>query len=221
MRRFLDIFCLLFIVPMVIPLILISIPLKIILDGFPVFYLSKRVGMNEKDFLIFKFRTMIRDKNIISNEVNKYNEGGFESIPISSRVYTTAGKVFEKLQMVEVPQLINIFLGQMSFVGYRPLPNSHINILKSELGLTLVNNRHKSIPGITGFAQLIGKANLTNAERLKIEIDEALFFNARGKWAAKIFVYFYLLLSTGFLITLGRAPFVKTIYSVLILQKDG
>lgn len=221
MRRFLDIFFLLTLLPILLPIILIAIPLKVIFDGLPILYLSKRIGRNQKDFLVFKFRTMILDRNIITNEVAKNSKGGFEAIPISSIVYTNVGRVFEKLQIVEMPQLINIFLGQMSFVGYRPLPNSHINILKTELGLTLVYMRHKSIPGITGFAQLIGKANLTNAERIKIEIDEASFFDTRGNWISKIFVYIYLILFTGLLLVLGKAPYVKTIYRVLILQKDG
>jgi lipopolysaccharide/colanic/teichoic acid biosynthesis glycosyltransferase len=220
MRRFLDIFFLLALFPILLPLILISIPLKMIFDGLPIFYLSKRIGRNKKDFLVFKFRTMILDRNIIANEVAKNSKGGFEAIPISSVVYTNAGRLFEKLQIVEMPQLINIFFGQMSFVGYRPLPNSHINILNSELGLTLVDMRHKSIPGITGFAQLIGKANLTNAERIKIEIDEASFFDARGNWISKIFVYIYLILFTGLLLISGKAPYVKTIYRALILKKD-
>ena len=177
MKRTLDLLIILLLCPLLVLILpLVAIP-KAILDGLPLFYLSERVGKNEVKFIVFKFRTMVLDTEIIQNEVAKYTKSGFEAIPLSSCVYTPAGRVFEKLQMVEIPQLINVLLGQMSFVGYRPLPNSNVSILKSHLGADLIKKRHESIPGITGFAQLIGKRNLTAFERTNVEINEGRFFS--------------------------------------------
>lgn len=217
-KKILDFLLLIIVLPFIIPFAFFSIILQYIFNGRPIFYLSSRVGHFQKIIKIYKFRTMVNDTNFIKEHVGRYNENGFEVIPLDSPVYTSLGRIYEILQIVETPQIINIILGELSFVGYRPLPQSHIEMLKKLVGDELVTKRHQNIPGITGFAQLIGKKNLSPLERMKVEINEGNFFSQKGNFAIKSLVYFYLIICTGILVLTGKAPFVKQIYKIFILK---
>ena len=218
MRRFLDLTIILVTLPILVPMATILVIVKLFCDGRPIFYNSTRIGRLGAEITVFKFRTMILDRSIITEEIQKYNGGGFEAIPLSSRVYTDAGRVLEKFQLVELPQILNIFLNQMSFIGYRPLPQEHLKELKNLVGVKLVNERQRYSPGVTGFAQLIGKNNLTPIARLKIEIAEAQFFDNKQKVFLKLFIYIYLIFATISLVLAGKIPFLKPICNKYITQ---
>jgi len=215
-RRFLDLVVLLSIFPVLIPLLLIAFFIKKIADGNPVFYNSVRLGKGRVPILVFKFRTMIIDGGFIANEIKNYSDGGFEAIPLSSSVYTSVGRLYERTQLVETPQIINIIRGEMSFVGYRPLPVSHYELLCLKVGEHLTNSRFAHQPGLTGMAQLFGKSNLTYMQRIQIEINEGLFYDSQGMYFYKIILYIYTLIGTLFYVLSGRAPLVGLVYKKLL-----
>jgi lipopolysaccharide/colanic/teichoic acid biosynthesis glycosyltransferase len=177
MKRVLDLLLLGLAIPFIGPLMLLFAVIKFIFDGRPIFYNSMRIGYNKKPFVVYKFRTMTNDRDLIENEIFKLGRVGFEAIPLNNPVYTKIGRIFERFQIVELPQLLNILNGDMSFVGYRPLPLHHVDKIEKYDDQDLVAARHRSKPGLTGFAQLSGKLNLDNHQRLSIEVAENMYFS--------------------------------------------
>lgn len=139
LKRFFDLILsfigLLIIVPI---LFLITILIKISSSG-PVFYKQVRVGKNNKDFKIFKFRTM---------HVNAHKKGLLTVGGRDPRV-TSIGYYLRKFKLDELPQLINVFKGDMSFVGPRPEVRQFVN-LYSEIQKKVLNVK----PGITDLASI-------------------------------------------------------------------
>jgi len=118
----------------------VSISLLIIFtNGFPVFYLQKRVGRNNEEFNVFKFRTMKKD----ADKKGLLTIGGRDS-----RI-TAIGYYLRKYKMDELPQLFNVLLGSMSLVGPRPEVRKYVD---------LYNKAQKKVlsvkPGITDYASL-------------------------------------------------------------------
>ena len=130
-------------------------------DGLPVFFRQKRIGLNNKVFWIYKFRTMRNDTPNIATHLisskNNYN--------------TRFGKNLRKLSIDELPQLINILKGDMRFIGPRPALYNQYDLidLRTKSGI------HKILPGITGWAQINGRDELSISE--KIELDEYYLMN--------------------------------------------
>lgn len=218
MRRVLDLIVLLLLMPILVPVLFFAYLIKRMCDGNPVFYNSVRLGKRCDPILIFKFRTMVTDRQFIAEEVKKYSDGGFESIPLSASVYTPIGRLYERTQLVETPQIINIVRGDMSFVGYRPLPASHYDLLCENVGEHLTNLRFAHQPGLTGMAQLFGKSNLTYMQRVQIEINEGLFYDCQGLYFNKIILYLYSLIGTVFYVFLGKAPLVGLAYKKIVVK---
>ena len=107
--RVFDIFiAILFSILLLFPAIIISILIKLTSEG-PVLFIQERVGHKEKKFKIYKFRTM---------EIGKSKHGSI-TVGNDSRI-TKIGKILRKTKLDEIPQLINILKGEMSFVGFRP-----------------------------------------------------------------------------------------------------
>lgn len=132
---FLSFLCLLIFSP-----ILFAIALFIkIEDGSPVFYRGIRVGKNGKLFRMWKFRTMVIDADKI---------GGPSTADDDPRI-TKVGKIIRRYKLDEFPQLFNVLIGQMSFVGPRPEVTFYIDMLKDEEKDIL-----KVKPGITDWASL-------------------------------------------------------------------
>lgn len=126
---------LLFLLP---PLIFISILIKLDSKG-PIFYRGRRVGRLGKPFKIFKFRTMV---------ANAEKLGGPSTADDDARI-TKAGKLLRKLKLDELPQLINVWRGEMSFVGPRPEVQTYVDMFTEE-EKAILNVR----PGITDLASL-------------------------------------------------------------------
>lgn len=106
---------------------IIAIMIKLTSKG-PVFYRQIRVTRYNKDFRIFKFRTMIVDADKVGSLVTKKND---------TRI-TKIGKFLRKSKIDELPQLINVLLGQMSFVGTRPEVRKYVNLYKNNMLATLL-----------------------------------------------------------------------------------
>lgn len=134
--------------------ILIPLSLFIFLEDFgPVFYISNRVKNNGQYFKMIKFRTMKVDSLDLRNI-----DGSTIVFKDDSRV-TKIGKIIRESSIDELPQLINIFIGDMSFVGPRPdLPMSNNNFI--------LNVR----PGITGYTQAYYRNNISYKSKIKFDI---------------------------------------------------
>jgi len=152
------------------PILTPFVVIKILVDGFPLLYISERIGLNNKPFRVYKFRTMINDKNKIEEYIKtKHPNGGYEQLSVNAPIYSKLGRIFEIFQFVELPQFINIILGQMSIVGNRPLPKKINDNLISQFSFEKISSRMDSLPGITGIVQITGKNELSDSERLKLE----------------------------------------------------
>ena len=133
-----------------IPSIVIAILIKISSKG-PVFFLQERVGYKEKIFKIYKFRTM----KIGSSKYGAITIGNDDRI-------TKIGKILRKTKLDEIPQLINIYKGEMGFVGPRPDTAEYKEYYKKEN-----SNFFDMLPGITGKASIY----LSNEEELMENVD--------------------------------------------------
>lgn len=118
--------------------LVISLAIKFDSDG-PVFYRGQRIGFGGKSFRIYKFRTMIPNAEKI----------GGPNTPDNDPRITRLGKLLRKYKFDELPQLINVFKGEMSFVGPRPEVPQYIALL-SKKERVILNVR----PGITDYASL-------------------------------------------------------------------
>ena len=135
---------------LLIPSIIIAILIKISSKG-PVFFFQERVGYKEKIFKIYKFRTM----KVGSSKYGAITIGNDDRI-------TKIGKILRKTKLDEIPQLINIYRGEMGFVGPRPDTPEYKEYYKKEN-----SNFFEMIPGITGKASIY----LSNEEELMENVD--------------------------------------------------
>jgi undecaprenyl phosphate N,N'-diacetylbacillosamine 1-phosphate transferase len=134
-------FCFAFLIMCItLPLLIILAFLLFLQNGETPFFSQFRPGLNEKIFIIYKFKTMqdTRDKLRIL-------------LPDNQRI-TPLGKIIRKLSLDELPQLWNILKGEMSFVGPRPLLPEYLPLYNDEQ-----KKRHWVKPGITGWAQVNGR----------------------------------------------------------------
>lgn len=145
MQRFFDILfssiAILFFSPLLLPIALL---LKMTGEG-EIFYLQKRVGKGGKSFKLYKFATMLKDSPMIGN--------GTITVKNDPRILPV-GKFLRKTKINELPQLLNVFLGDMSVIGPRPLTRQTFSAYKEETQSIIGKVR----PGLSGIGSIVFRA---------------------------------------------------------------
>jgi len=123
----------------------------------PVLFVDERIGLGQRTFACYKFRTMYRDAAARQAELEPLNEAGGTIFKIrhDPRV-TPIGKVLRRTSLDELPQLLNVLKGDMSLVGPRPLPLRDFRRMPDAH-----KRRHVVLPGITGLWQVSGRSELS------------------------------------------------------------
>lgn len=168
-KRVVDLFICLFAVLLLLPL-LAGLALLIKMDGGgPIFYGHRRVGYRGRHFRCWKFRTMVVNGDAV---LQKYLADNPEerSIWFTQRKLrndprvTPLGRVLRKLSLDELPQIINVLIGEMSFVGPRPIVDAELAMYRSSAGHYLRNR-----PGITGLWQVSGRSDTSFTRRIALD----------------------------------------------------
>ena len=139
-----------------LPMLLVALLIKIDSEG-PVLFKQKRLGLNHKEFYIYKFRSMIVDAE----------KSGVYSDDKDKRL-TRVGKILRKTSIDELPQLVNILKGEMSFIGPRPPLTYHPWPIEE---YTDEQKRMFDVrPGITGWAQVNGRKSVEWNRRIELNV---------------------------------------------------
>ncbi|WP_099328030.1 sugar transferase [Clostridium paraputrificum] len=123
-------------------IIIVSLIIKLTSEG-PILFKQRRIGKDNKEFNIYKFRTMRVDTPNVATHLLENPE----------QYITAIGKFVRKTSLDELPQLFNILKGEMSIVGPRPALYNQLDLrdMRTEVGV------HKLVPGLTGWAQINGR----------------------------------------------------------------
>ena len=159
LKRIFDIVFSLVVIILLSPVMLISAIAVKLYDGGPVLYKQKRLTIDEKEFYIYKFRSMITDAE---------KKGGFQLATDDDPRITPVGKILRKIRMDELPQLFNILKGEMSVVGPRPERPEFTELYKKEM--PEFEFRLKVKAGLTGYAQVTGAYDTSPYDKLKMDM---------------------------------------------------
>lgn len=149
-----------------VPMFIVASPIMLVVaiaikayDGGPAFYKQERATLHGRKFMIYKFRSMI---------VNAEGDGKARLASQNDSRITPVGEFIRKTRLDELPQLINILKGEMSFVG--PRPERPEIIAEYEKEIPEFACRLKVKGGLTGYAQIYGKYNTTPYDKLKMDM---------------------------------------------------
>lgn len=134
-------------------LIIIAILLHFANKGAGAFFYQERPGKDEKIFKVIKFKSMTDEKDENGN-----------LLPNEKRI-TPIGKFIRKFSLDELPQLINVLRGDMAFIGPRPLLIKYLPLYSEEQ-----HRRHEVRPGMSGWAQVNGRNNISWTEKFKLDV---------------------------------------------------
>ena len=162
MPRIFDLLVLFVLLPMVLPVALIVAFLIWIFLGRPIFFYQIRCGYKGTPFKLYKFRTM----------TNTTDELG-APLPDAQRL-TRLGKFLRAASLDELPSLVNLVRGDLRLVGPRPFIDSYLPLYSPEQ-----MRRHDAWPGITGWAQVMGRNTLTWEEKFVLDV---WYVDNRSTW---------------------------------------
>lgn len=169
-KRAMDIVGVILLSPVVVPLILL-IAMGVRRDGGPVFFGHDRVGQDGQAFQCWKIRTMVPDAQV---RLRTYLASNPEAMREWQQTYklrddprvTRFGRILRRTSLDELPQLWNVWRGEMSLVGPRPVPREELEAYAgSERAYFLYR------PGVTGLWQVSGRNGVSYAERVRLDLD--------------------------------------------------
>ena len=133
----------------------------------PVFFVDERIGVGQRPFRCYKFRTMVRDARASQEALEELNEadGVLFKLRDDPRV-TSVGRFLRRTSLDELPQLFNVLKGDMSFVGPRPLPLRDCGLMDDSH-----RRRHVLKPGITGLWQVSGRSDLSFDDMVRLDLQ--------------------------------------------------
>ena len=142
-----------------LPFLIFITLLIFIEDGFPIFFVQKRIGLSRQTFAIFKIRTMKKN----TPELGTHN--------IDKEFQLKTGRIIRALKLDELPQLINVLKGDLNLVGPRPGLENQLELKNARIAKDIFSVK----PGITGLAQILGY-DMSNPEKLA-EVDQIFVLN--------------------------------------------
>ncbi len=152
-KRILDIGLTLLFTPILLPIGLLVAGLVWLIHGLPIFFKHERPGFLGAPFTLYKFRTMTNARDA---------KGKLKS---DAQRLTAFGRFLRASSLDELPELINVLRGEMSLVGPRPLLMQYLERYNAEQA-----RRHEALPGITGWAQINGRNNVSWQEKFKLDV---------------------------------------------------
>jgi lipopolysaccharide/colanic/teichoic acid biosynthesis glycosyltransferase len=172
MKRLLDIVVSLFALALLSPLLLATALAIWLESGAPVVFRQTRLGLQGREFGMYKFRSMVKD----AAQIGPYYTSG--SDPRITRV----GRFIRRTSLDELPQLVNVLTGQMSLVGPRPDVLAQKDLYRETDWVQRCSVR----PGITGLAQALYRSESTEAQRLEADLryarEASLWFDLKICW---------------------------------------
>lgn len=182
-----------------LPVFIVSALAIILEDGGPVLYTQKRIGKHEKEFEIYKFRSMCKNAEKIHESLRK--EYGCQDVSFKlhddPRI-TKVGKIIRRFNIDELPQLINILKGDMSLVGPRPLPDYEYEEEQRQYGNRYIE-RYSVPQGLTCIWQISDRASVDFEDRMQMDVEYA---RRRGIW-----MDFKLIVKTFVFTVTGKAEY--------------
>lgn len=170
MKRLWDVIFSLLLIILLSPLFLVvAVFIKLTSKG-PVFFKQRRIGRNNNEFLIYKFRTMKMGTPDVATD----------RLTDPKKYITGIGRFLRKTSFDELPQLINILKGEMTFIGPRPALYNQYELIKLRTSAGV----HALVPGVTGWAQINGRDHNNNFQ--KTELDKYYLRNRSSKLDMKI-----------------------------------
>lgn len=165
-----------------VPVLVIALLVRLTSKG-PVIYWSRRMGKDEKPFMMPKFRTMHVDTPLVPTAGLKDPE----------RYVTRVGRILRKTSLDELPQIYSVLVGEMSLVGPRPVITEETELLRDRRLADVSQLK----PGITGWAQVNGRDRVTPAEKVRLDAEylarKSIWFDLVILWRT----FFYVIGSRG------------------------
>ena len=177
---------------LLIPVTLLIFVLRLCIkkERGPVFYMQERIGKNGKHFKLIKFRTMIVGADKILEQYLKDNPEAKKEFDANQKLrndprITKLGNFLRKASIDEIPQFINVLVGQMSLIGPRPIVDREVKLFGESMPIV-----EQVKPGITGYWAVNGRSDTTYEERVAMEryyvehyslwLDLKIFFKTIG-----------------------------------------
>jgi lipopolysaccharide/colanic/teichoic acid biosynthesis glycosyltransferase len=185
-KRIFDIILSLLLLPLFFTIAIFLLVFNLFYNTGELFFIQKRMGKNCEFFFAIKFRTMTSVKEI----TRKYDE------PIETTRITPLGKVLRKMRIDELPQILNVLVGDMSLIG--PRPDYYVHALEYLENVEGYRERHAIRPGITGLSQIrLGYVETLEAISKKTSIDNYYIQNLSYIIELKIILSTILIITRG------------------------